>query len=247
MGYAINVVHGNHASLPVAPSAVHCLALAFGFMNFAALLQLPYDQKTDIIDIDSILDRLPRTPREVAKQFLSDHGRKGEFQSQYSQVNLKAVAWHRTVVTAGAITKATVSPGFREWFDIVSQRPDGFQAHGWRCIDDRKAVQTHWKEFGTWLVPPIFLRSNVIVSSSDNYLVEGHTRVGLLAGLINKGILHPESTHTIWLGTYEAHPHTNAGPQPRSTNQTSVICKSDLNTPTAHNQKERQANFGGLP
>ena len=173
-------------------------------MNFAALCQLPYDQKTDIIDIDSILDRLPRTPREVAKQFLSDHGRKDEFQSQYSQVDLKAVAWHRTAVTAGAITKATVSPGCRKWFDIVGQRADGFQANGWRCIDGRNDVQTHWKEFGTWLVPPVFLRSNVILSFSDYHLVEGHTRVGLLAGLVNKGILQPESTHTIWLGTLAA-------------------------------------------
>ena len=80
-----------------------------------------------------------------------------------------------------ALSKATVFPGFQNWYDNVARRPEAFGEQGWKCIDSRKPIQKHWKVYGTWLVPPVLLRAKAATSSYEYHLAEGHTRVGLLS------------------------------------------------------------------
>ena len=191
-------------SRPFNPRARAANSRPLGVMKFAALLQLPYDKNTGIVDLDDILAHLPNTPLEVAKQFFADHGRNGAFQAQYGRIDLNDIIWQRTDETASVLSKASVYPRFRNWFESVGRRAEAFAVQGWKCIDSRKPVQAHWKDHGTWLIPPVLLQGILVSSSSVYHLAEGHTRVGLLAGLASTGILAPESKHTIWLGTHDA-------------------------------------------
>ena len=118
-------------------------------MKFNDLKKLKYDKRTGVIDIDHILSCLPDTPLEVAKQFLSDHGRKDDFQVQYGHLDLAKLRWQRVHETAEKISLAPVFPEFRNWFEQVGWRVRSFATKGWQCIDSRKAVQAHWREHRT--------------------------------------------------------------------------------------------------
>ena len=163
-------------------------------------MKLEYDNDTGVINVDHILNCLPDIPLEVAKQFLSDHGRKEHFQLQYARLDLAKLRWNRVYETAEKISMASVFSEFRNWFEQVGYRAEDIAIKNWQCIDRRQAVQAHWREHQTWLVPPILLRGDLVSTCSRYHLAEGHTRVGLLRGLISKGILASDSMHIIWLG-----------------------------------------------
>jgi hypothetical protein len=71
---------------------------------------------------------------------------------------------------------------------------------GWSCIDVRTEVVAHWQEHRTWLSPPVFLDGTLVGSENPYRLVEGHTRVAILKGLLEHGLIEPDSTHRIWYG-----------------------------------------------
>lgn len=171
-------------------------------MKFHQLIGLPFDSGTDIIDLDAITALLPNTPFEVAKQLYSFHGRKDEFQKAYGRLNISDFQWKMVTLPAFELCAASTIPPFRKWFESVGKRSDKFVESGWSCIDSRIEIVEYWEKHATWMRPPIFLNGHLVAYSSDLHLVEGHTRVGLLAGLIKRGILSHDSTHRIFLGAY---------------------------------------------
>jgi hypothetical protein len=54
--------------------------------------------------------------------------------------------------------------------------------------------------------PPVFLEGHLVGRGPGLHLVEGHTRIGLLAGLVDAGILGPDSVHCAWVGAGAAPP-----------------------------------------
>jgi hypothetical protein len=55
------------------------------------------------------------------------------------------------------------------------------------------------------MTPPVFLNHNVEIKllpspKKELHLVEGHTRLGMLKGLIEKGLLSENSIHKVWVG-----------------------------------------------
>jgi len=53
------------------------------------------------------------------------------------------------------------------------------------------------------MTPPIFLDENVEINMKDRkklHLVEGHTRLGILRGLIDNDGLEKNSLHRCWIG-----------------------------------------------
>jgi hypothetical protein len=172
-------------------------------MKFSELLTLPFDA-SGCIDIAAILVALPDTPTEVAKQFYSDHARKNEFQVQYGGMDLDRLRWHRVKQSAGELMAASVYPDYQRWLDAVRRRPASFGSQGWECIDVRKDVQDHWAKHGTWLIPPVVLSGSLVGSSAALHIAEGHTRTGLLRGLIEHGLLPAQSMHSVWLGVVDS-------------------------------------------
>ncbi len=173
-------------------------------MLFSDLLSLSFDSCTDIIDISTILAALPNTPAAVAQQVYADHGRKAEFQAAYGHLDIARLNWKLLSYPASKLSAATVNPPFRAWFDVVGSRVRRFPIDGWNCVDTRSYVLAHWQECGTWLTPPVLLSGHIVNSPSEFHLVEGHTRLGLLVGLLQHRVLSTDSVHKVWLGNDNA-------------------------------------------
>jgi hypothetical protein len=50
---------------------------------------------------------------------------------------------------------------------------------------------------------PVLIKGALVGRSSKLHLVEGHTRLGTLLGLLSAGVIAPESRHLVWVGTDE--------------------------------------------
>ena len=169
-------------------------------MRFSDLLDQEYDERTGIIYADPIRDYLPETPLEVIEQVYCHHGRKDEFQSQYGELNLSAIDWTSIALPASEIIEATIYEGFMRWFRNVESRTSEFSARGWQCIDTRADVIAHWSRYQTWMRPPVLIQGLPPEVTGRLHVMEGHTRVGLLKGLIKEGVLSPLSTHEVFVG-----------------------------------------------
>lgn len=163
-------------------------------------MSLPYNKNSWIIDMNGLRKVLPNTPEDVLQQVYSDHGRKDEFQSNYKALEISAIKWHLVPVEAHLLASADMYEMFRRWFENVRERANDFPSMGWKCIDARPAVNQHWEKNHTWLTPPIFIRGSMKSSPTPLYLMEGHSRVGALAGLVRSGVIAPDSNHCVWLG-----------------------------------------------
>lgn len=170
-------------------------------MKFKQLLNQPYNKNTGQIDENVLARLLPETPPEVIRQFYVDHGRKDDFQSQYEDIEISKIHWAKVGLLAEDICQCSYYQRFSNWYNNVEQRALKLAKEGWSCIDCRSSVVKHWESERTWLTPPIFLRGSVLGSTSQLHLVEGHTRTGLLRGLVDAGVITPSSTHEIWLGS----------------------------------------------
>ncbi|NLS56382.1 hypothetical protein [Hafnia alvei] len=69
-------------------------------------------------------------------------------------------------------------------------------------IDVREDVSAHWRKYGTWKEPPMFIeRSLISPNESGLHLMEGHTRVGTLLGAIKYGFVSLAETHRVYLAS----------------------------------------------
>ncbi|WOG25929.1 hypothetical protein [Endozoicomonas sp. 8E] len=169
-------------------------------MKFYDLMDVPHNKDTRCIDIAFLQEKLPNTPLTILKQVYSDHGRNIDFQDQYADLDLSVIEWSLEEIPATEITGSSFYPGFSTWFQGVSQRTLQFVSKGWNCIDVRPQVIEHWKENSTWVEPPVIFSNSVYTIGSNFHLVEGHTRVALLKGLVESAILPENSGHKIWVG-----------------------------------------------
>jgi len=170
-------------------------------MRFASLLDLPYNAITGLIDLPAITETVPNTPEPVAAQFFVDHGRDGEFQALYGDLDLEFIRWQLVSLPASALCEASFNPLYKAWLNTVERRADSHAERGWPCIDLRPVVVQHWAQFRTWRTPPVVLSGPLLNSNVELHLVEGHTRLGLLRGLVRAGVIGRESVHEVWLGT----------------------------------------------
>lgn len=168
-------------------------------MKFSELLSQEHNS-AGIIDAAGLTQRLPDTPLDVIAQLYADHGRKHDFQSQYGALDIAALKWTNVARTAEELLECCNFAEFTHWMNSVAQRAVDFHGKGWSCVDSRKDVVKHWQTHQTWLRPPIFLAGEVMGNAVSLRLVEGHTRIGLLRGLVKAGVIEPSSRHEIWLG-----------------------------------------------
>ncbi len=173
-------------------------------MLFSDLLNLPYDQNTGVIETSDIIDCLVDTPVAIVSDLFSDHGRRTDFQSMYGHLEISAINWTLVSLPAHAICLASINEDFRKWFEGVANRASNFESDGWQCIDVREDVIKYWSQHMTWMRPPIFFEGSVVSSDKELHLVEGHTRLGLLSGLVARSVIDDQSLHNLWVG------HTHA-------------------------------------
>lgn len=170
-------------------------------MKFKHLLDLPYDQNTGKIEHDALLREFPQVPISVITQFLSDHARKDSYQEHYSWLDLSKVRWNGEQHCASDLAICRYNPSFLTYVGTCTTKAMNISSVGWEAIDSRESVQSSWRKNRTWEVSPVFLRQDK-GPRANLQLVEGHSRIGCLIGLLNVGEIEPDSLHLIWCGTY---------------------------------------------
>lgn len=168
-------------------------------MLFFSLMNLSYAE-SGRIDLDALRQALPSTPENVLNQVYADHGRNCAFQRQYRHLDIGRIEWKLERVSGEEIVACTVWPEFQDWFDSVACRVNAFATQGWNCIDIRSDVRLSWECERTWIRPPILLSGAIAPLAPRLHLVEGHTRIGLLSGLIAVDVLSGMSEHLVWIG-----------------------------------------------
>jgi hypothetical protein len=135
-------------------------------------------------------------PEDVLEQFVIDHGLNEDFQREYADLDLYSIAWElNDLSTEQIITSWSKFDNYiAEVAEILRKHandkphPPHMTAASWKS----------WLESGTWRRAPIFLDS-VLARRSGLHLVEGHTRVGVLKGLLDTG-LPIRLNHGCWVG-----------------------------------------------
>ena len=169
---------------------LHCEVV----LKFKELMNLHSDQAGNI-DIDELTFKLPSTPKDVLEQFYQDHGRKDQFQEQYSELDISNLNWELISVTFDEISCTTIFPDFQEWVNTCYIKSCGVSIDSdWKHIGHTKQTVTYWKQYHTWRRSPLFLELDCKL-----HLVEGHSRFGCLKGLVSKGLIPKNKTHKVWL------------------------------------------------
>ena len=170
-------------------------------MYFEELLNLKKDE-CGLMDFNELLNLLPNTPEDVLSQFFYDHGRNCDFQEQYAHLEINKLKWREIELKADEIIKCSFYEHYSDYIFEVSERLNKFKEEDFFCIDIRKEVVDNWEKEKTWLKIPIFLDAKLLEKSNKLHLVEGHTRFGILKGLLSKKIISKDSIHKIWFGEY---------------------------------------------
>lgn len=168
-------------------------------MLFSSLMNLSYAE-SGRIELDALRQALPSTPEDILIQVYADHGRNCAFQKQYGHLDISRIEWQLDRLPAEEIVVCTVWRDFQNWFDSVAARVSAFAIQGWNCVDVRADVRLSWECERTWIKPPILLGGVLAPYAPRLHLVEGHTRIGLLRGLIAAGVLSGMSEHLVWIG-----------------------------------------------
>lgn len=175
-------------------------------MKFADLMNLRFDESTNVICHDALCEVLPNTPSEVLEQVFRDHGRNGEFQALYGHIEIDRINWTCVSKSADELCRSGMNKQFRPWFNNVAARAAQVTTEGWKAVDIRAEVRKQWETERTWLRAPVFFDAQLVVRRPGLFLVEGHTRLGLLSGLTKQGIVSQASLHTVWIGVNDTPP-----------------------------------------
>lgn len=166
---------------------------------FAELKTLPRESSGCVSEQALRALNLP-VPDDVLEQVLCDHGANPEFQIQYARLDLRATEWHLEHRRASELCGASVYSRFSHWVESVEHRTRTIRAGSWREFDVRDAVVAHWRTNGTWQRAPVFLDHGPLGQPTGIHLIEGHTRLGALRGLVGLGMVRTDSEHVVWVG-----------------------------------------------
>jgi hypothetical protein len=127
-------------------------------------------------------------PSLVIDQFLFDHGDKDEFLDQYGHLNLERLRWDLRSVRAKELIRSTRHEEFSDRVLAVAAHPH------WTLEQYRKTYGEVWDH--SWKVPPVLIEGWLRnPPQGELHLVEGHTRLGVLIGLVEHQEITTESKH----------------------------------------------------
>lgn len=167
---------------------------------FQDLMELPYNRDHNIIDmsVTELGSLLPHIPSEVIQGVFLDHGRAGHMQAQYGNIAIDQLQWECVMLPAEKLIEAHWYDGFDQ-VEVVGQGVACyFESRAWACIH---RWGEHWKQNKTWVEAPFFIKGALLNADYDLHLMEGHTRLGTLIGLVKCGALSLDSYHKIWLAS----------------------------------------------
>lgn len=137
-------------------------------------------------------------PTAVVKQFLFDHGATSEFIKLYGHLDLNGIVWELRTVQASELVAASHYAGFTR-VEEVAGHPH-YTLKLYRSPELLALRPDPWTN--TWAEPPIFIEGALRRPRQRQlHLVEGHTRLGVLQGLLMLGEVAADSVHEAFIGS----------------------------------------------
>ena len=131
-------------------------------------------------------------PPLVIGQFLFDHGNNPDFIAQYDHLDLLTIRWESRRLPAKVLAASTFYEDFGERVHSVASHPQ------WTLEQYRSG---HGVVFGdTWKVPPLLIEARLCQPPQTKlHLLEGHTRLGVLIGLLHLRLVEADSMHDAYV------------------------------------------------
>ena len=131
-------------------------------------------------------------PPLVIDEVLVKNGERYYHRDLFGHIAIDAVEWHLEERTAEELA-AAFHHADKTRPETVALNPDEYRVH--------KGFEL-WTDDGTWSVCPVFADGALLNPDCGVHgglvLVEGHTRLGLLRGYLERGDISAESKHRCW-------------------------------------------------
>lgn len=126
--------------------------------------------------------------------------------NNYGWINFDNVTFELTQLTFDELSTVRIINNFRGYVE------EGARFDAYEQLPCNNTDKQHWKEFGTWRVPPIILNVNSLAKvdipnhadiDGNLQLIEGHSRLGYLYAIANCGHKLNEE-HFVYLLSYKS-------------------------------------------
>jgi hypothetical protein len=122
-------------------------------------------------------------------------------------LDLHSIRWELVNLHAQQILACSVYKPFADLVQSVAEMASSIPSKGWEHVNLSPGAAEYWRANGTWMRAPLGISGQLVGSDAAIHLVEGHTRLGMLRGLVESGILSGSSTHHVWVGEACTRPH----------------------------------------
>ena len=119
----------------------------------------------------------------------------------YGEVDLNTIEWELVEIATEELLNLGSLATHPDFILEVSEDASHYNDLGDKAINCRESDLIHWKQFGSWVTPPVFIKGEVLGKPDvDLHLVEGHTRLGHLLGLTKYKVFSVAKVHKVYLG-----------------------------------------------
>lgn len=176
-------------------------------MKFSEVCPLLQKAKSEKEFIDSNFNVFNNTPSEVISQLYCGLACNNTIIGFYGNINIESLLWKCISLSAEHIIQETsYYPYFAAYVNEIEEEvtTDGFNAYSLLSREVTDGCKRYWEKHKTWQVSPVFINGTILTLPMRNlHLIEGHTRLGILKGLLNKQLISHESPHKIFWGDIE--------------------------------------------
>lgn len=131
-------------------------------------------------------------PDDVVSQLLFEHGARYYHAEQFGQLDLSDIEWSLEQRPAAELVTATHHPD--------KTKPETVAKDPHKELEARRVEGFEFWPDETWARPPLFIEGHLVEPQQPGlHLVEGHTRLGVLKGLVESGEARPDSLHLSWI------------------------------------------------
>jgi hypothetical protein len=134
-------------------------------------------------------------PQEVFAQLFHEKASDEDFAVVVRSVDWGRVSWELAEMSGIALRHMRVD---REYQLAVDEARDHATCYG--IVDKREEVVNHWREAGSWLVPPVVVSADLLGGGSRYELLVGYTRLGNLLGMLDREEVKEAKKHLVWTG-----------------------------------------------
>ena len=128
-------------------------------------------------------------------QLFHDEANNEDFAVVVRSVDWGKVKWEMEEMSGIALRHMRVD---REFQLAVDEARDHAVCYG--IVDEREEVVNHWRDAGSWLVPPVVVSADFLGGGSRYELLVGYTRLGNLLGMLDREEVKEAQKHLVWVG-----------------------------------------------